>query len=55
MNTFANLHLVKDPEKRNMIRDDLLAYCRLDTMAMVKNFQNLSSESGRESYSNFEL
>ena len=43
MNTFANLHLVKDPERRNKIRDDLLAYCLLDTLAMVKIFEILKN------------
>jgi len=41
MDTFANLHLLKDPEKRNEIRKDLLDYCRLDTLAMVKIWEKL--------------
>lgn len=41
MELFANLHLLKDLSKREEIRKDLLAYCRLDTLAMVKIFENL--------------
>jgi hypothetical protein len=41
MNTFANLHLLKDRSKRDEIRKDLLRYCRLDTLAMVKIYQKL--------------
>ncbi len=41
MDTFANLHKVKDQDKRDRIRFDLLAYCRLDTFAMVKILQQL--------------
>ena len=36
MDTFANLHLLKDKSKLEAIRKDFLAYCRLDTLAMVK-------------------
>ena len=35
MDTFANLYKLKDQQKRDEIRNDLLAYCRLDTLAMV--------------------
>ncbi len=41
MDTFANLHLLKDKSKRDEIRKDLLAYCRLDTLAMVRIFKKL--------------
>ena len=41
MDTFAKLHLLKDKSKRQAIRLDLLAYCRLDTWAMVKIYQKL--------------
>ena len=34
--TFANLYRVKDPEEVRKIREALLAYCHLDTLAMVK-------------------
>jgi len=34
--SFANLHEISDSEERDKIRDDLLAYCELDTLAMVK-------------------
>lgn len=41
MDTFANLHLLKDQSQRETIRQDLLAYCRLDTLAMVRIWQKL--------------
>ena len=41
MDTFANLHLLKDQSQRETIRHDLLAYCRLDTLAMVRIWQKL--------------
>lgn len=41
MNAFANLHLIKDRSKRDEIRKDLLKYCRLDTLAMVKIYEKL--------------
>jgi len=41
MDTFANLHLLKDPDSREAIRRDLLAYCRLDTLAMVRIWERL--------------
>jgi len=41
MDTFANLHLLKDKSKRDEIRKDLLAYCRLDTLAMVRILEKL--------------
>ena len=41
MDTFANLHLLKDKSKRDEIRRDLLAYCRLDTLAMVRILEKL--------------
>ena len=41
MDTFANLHLLKDKSKRDVLRKDLLAYCRLDTLAMVRIWQKL--------------
>jgi hypothetical protein len=33
---FSNLHTHQNPDTVNNIRSDLLAYCRLDTLAMVK-------------------
>jgi len=36
MDTFANLYLLKDKSKLAEIKKDLLAYCRLDTLAMVR-------------------
>ena len=41
MDTFANLHLLKDRSKKDEIRKDLLAYCRLDTLAMVRIWKKL--------------
>ncbi len=41
MDTFANLHLLKDKTKLDEIKKDLLAYCRLDTLAMVKIWEKL--------------
>lgn len=39
--TYANLHLLKDASQREQIRADLLAYCKLDTLAMVRIFDKL--------------
>lgn len=39
--TYANLHLEKDPSKIEQIRKDLLAYCEMDTYAMVKILEKL--------------
>jgi hypothetical protein len=36
MDVFPHLHEVDDPDERESIRNSLLAYCRLDTLAMVK-------------------
>ncbi|WP_434581552.1 DUF2779 domain-containing protein [Sulfurimonas sp. NW15] len=41
MDTFANLYLLKDKNKLTDIKKDLLAYCRLDTLAMVRIWENL--------------
>jgi len=41
MDTFANLHLLKDKSKIAEIKKDLLAYCRLDTLAMVRIWEKL--------------
>lgn len=41
MDVFANLHLLKDLNKREVIRKDLLAYCCLDTLAMVRIWEKL--------------
>ncbi len=43
MDTFANLHLLKDSKQRDKIRNDLLAYCHLDTLAMVRIWEKLIS------------
>jgi len=41
MDTFANLYLLKDKSKVDDIRKDLLAYCHLDTLAMVRIWEKL--------------
>ena len=43
MDTFANLHLIDDKNERLQIRKNLLQYCYLDTLAMVRIFQKLNS------------
>ncbi|SMN00079.1 hypothetical protein SPONN_1247 [uncultured Candidatus Thioglobus sp.] len=45
MNIFANLHLIDDEKERLKIRDNLLKYCHLDTLAMVRIFQKLANLS----------
>jgi len=45
MDTFANLHLLEDPSKLPQIREDLLAYCKLDTLAMVRIWEKLQQLS----------
>ena len=42
MGIYANLHKVEDPKERQVIRESLLAYCKLDTLAMVKIWQRLN-------------
>ena len=41
MDTFAKLHLLKGKSKLAEIKKDLLAYCRLDTLAMVRIWEKL--------------
>ncbi|MDF1884558.1 DUF2779 domain-containing protein [Sulfurimonas sp. SAG-AH-194-C21] len=41
MDTFANLHLLKDKSQLADIKKDFLAYCRLDTLAMVRILEKL--------------
>lgn len=36
MSAYATLHLIEDAQERQKIRDSLLAYCKLDTLSMVK-------------------
>ena len=36
MSTYATLHRVKGVKKVKKIRENLLEYCKLDTLAMVK-------------------
>ncbi|MCF6244176.1 MAG: DUF2779 domain-containing protein [Sulfurovum sp.] len=44
MDTFANLHLLKDKTKVEEIKKDLLAYCHLDTLAMVRLWEHLKEK-----------
>ncbi len=46
MDTFARLHLLSDKSERDAIRKDLLAYCRLDTLAMEKIREKLEKIVG---------
>ena len=46
MDTFARLHLLSDKSERDAIRKDLLAYCRLDTLAMVRIWKELHHIAG---------
>lgn len=41
MEMFANLHLLKDKSKIDNIKKDLLNYCHLDTLAMVRIWEKL--------------
>jgi len=41
MDTFAQLYLLKNKSKLDEIKKDLLAYCRLDTLAMVRIWERL--------------
>ena len=43
MNVFPRLQEVTDPDEKESIRKALLAYCRLDTLAMVKIWERLRS------------
>lgn len=41
MNIYAGLHLIKDDAEVTRIRNGLLEYCKLDTLAMVKILERL--------------
>jgi hypothetical protein len=43
MLAYARLATVRENEEREKIRQDLLAYCRLDTLAMVRIWEKLVS------------
>jgi hypothetical protein len=45
MDTFANLHKIKDDTLKKQIKEDLLKYCKLDTFAMVKLLEKLKEFS----------
>ena len=42
MDIFPHLHEVDDPDEKKSIRKSLLAYCHLDTLAMVRIWEKLS-------------
>jgi hypothetical protein len=42
MNIFPRLQEVADLDEKESIRKSLLAYCRLDTLAMVKIWEKLN-------------
>ncbi|MDH3387009.1 MAG: DUF2779 domain-containing protein [Gammaproteobacteria bacterium] len=42
MDIFPHLNEIDDPDKKAALRESLLAYCRLDTLAMVKIWQRLN-------------
>ncbi len=46
MSAYSLLRDEKDPEKAGEIRKNLLAYCRLDTLAMVKILERLEEIAG---------
>ncbi len=48
MSAFPALHKIEDPIEREGIRRSLLAYCRLDTLAMVRIYQRLMEISKAE-------
>jgi len=47
MDTFANLHLLKDKSQLADIKKDLLAYCRLDTLGMVRIWEKLCEDTAK--------
>lgn len=48
MDTFANLHLLEDKNLIPQMRDDLLAYCELDTLAMVRILEKLQEIASKK-------
>jgi len=48
MDTFANLHLLKEKSQLEAIKKDLLAYCRLDTLAMIRIWEKLCDISTKQ-------
>ena len=43
MSVYASLALINDAAERHRRRASLLAYCRLDTLAMVRIWQRLAT------------
>ncbi len=46
MDLFPQLHAIDDPDEKEAIRASLRAYCRLDTLAMVKIWEKLCAIKG---------
>ena len=46
MQAFAKLQNMEDGEEKNRLRESLLRYCELDTMAMVKILEQLRRNVG---------
>jgi hypothetical protein len=42
MDIFPRLQEIDDPEAKAAIKESLLAYCHLDTLAMVKIWEKLN-------------
>ena len=42
MDIFPHLHEIDNPDEKAAMRESLLAYCRLDTLAMVRIWESLS-------------
>ena len=45
MNVYAGLYLVEDTKEVEKIREDLRAYCRMDTLGMVRILDKLREVS----------
>jgi hypothetical protein len=43
MNAYATLHLEKNPKAAERVRENLLEYCQLDTLAMVRIWEKLKA------------
>jgi hypothetical protein len=48
MNAYATLHLVKDDALRHTVRQNLLEYCKLDTLAMVRIWDKLKKSANKQ-------
>ncbi|UCE71226.1 MAG: DUF2779 domain-containing protein, partial [Nitrospiraceae bacterium] len=45
MNVYSTLHLIEDVNEVGRIRQDLLSYCRMDTLGMVRILDKLREVS----------